>query len=279
VERLRVLLASIHQQCQGQAYRIVVVENDDSGSAEPVAAEFAANYIAEPTPGISAARNACLAQIRADDDFLVFVDDDEVVGTGWLGALLRAQVTYEADVVAGPVVTTFPAGTPRWIIKGGFMRRRRLPTGTELESVAAGNTLVATAAISRSKIRFDERFSFTGGEDTDFFRRLRPHISRAVWADDAVAFEEASPQRLRLSWIVRRSFRNGSVTARIQLRTRSRSWIVVHSLAAIGKNSLLFIGDSIKLRAPSAHRLHGVVANVGRVAEVFSVRSKPEYAR
>lgn len=279
VDKLRDLLASIQQNCQEFDYRVAVVENDDSGRARQVAGTFGAEYFAEPQPGISAARNKCLSLLSNEDDFLIFVDDDEVVSQRWLSELLRVQGEYSAHVVAGPVLTVFPPNAPNWIIKGQFMDRKRRRTGAEIESVAAGNTLISAAAIRASRLTFDESFSFTGGEDTDYFRRMRPFTGSPIWADDAVASEEATPDRLTLSWLARRSFRNGSVTARIQLRTRSKSWVLGHSVAAIGKYSVLFVVDSVKRRAPSGPNFKTVVANAGRIAEVFQVRTRDEYQR
>src|SRR6188472_68088 len=43
----------------------------------------------EPRPGLSRARNRVLLEC-ADDDVLAFVDDDALVGEGWLAALQAA---------------------------------------------------------------------------------------------------------------------------------------------------------------------------------------------
>lgn len=279
VDRLEALLASIHRECEGADYRVVVVENDDSRSAESLVASYSGSYYAEPEPGISAARNKCLGAVNEDDDFLVFLDDDEVVGPGWLSELLRVQGETAAQVVAGPVLTVFPPNAPKWIVRGGFMQRRRYPSGTEITSVAAGNTLISTDAILRSGISFDPAFSFTGGEDTDYFRRMRPFTGPPVWADDAIVWEEAEDQRLKLAWLARRAFRNGSVSARIQLRTTSRAAILAHSVAAIAKHSMFFIVRSIRVRAPSADSFNIVIGNVGRMAAVFRVKGPQEYSR
>lgn len=279
VEKLRELLDSIVRNCEGNNYRVAVVENDDSRSAEAVARSFSATYEAEPVPGISAARNRCLGLLTAGDDFIIFVDDDEVVSAGWLDELTRVQREFGAHVVAGPVLTVFPADTPRWIIKGGFMQRKRFPTGHELSSVAAGNTLISAKAIRRSGLEFDASFSFTGGEDTDYFRRMRPFTGPPIWADGAVALEEATRDRLNLAWQARRAFRNGSVSARIQLRTKSKISVLAHSVGSIGLNSARFIIESVRLQAPSANSFNTVVANAGCIAEVLHFRVPDEYSR
>jgi succinoglycan biosynthesis protein ExoM len=278
-DMLQHLLKSLSDECIGLDYRVVVVENDDSGSAREVAESFGAEYASQPIAGISAARNKCLDLLSEDDDFVVFVDDDEVVEGGWLQEMLRVQSAYDADVVTGPVITIYPPDAPTWIVKGGFMQRKRYETGHLATSVATNNTLVRADVIRSLGIRFDTAFSFSGGGDTDFFRRMRPSIKPPVWADDAVVTEVAPINRLNLNWQTRRAFRNGSVTARIQLRTKSRVWILAHSIFSVGNYSVRFVLKSIQLRAPSGQHYSTVIANVGRIAELFSFRTADEYGR
>jgi hypothetical protein len=54
---------------------------------------------------------------------------------------------------------------------------------------------------------FDARFALTGGEDTHFFLRVASAGYRLVWADDAVVDERVPPERMRLTWILRRAYR------------------------------------------------------------------------
>jgi glycosyltransferase involved in cell wall biosynthesis len=87
-------------------FEIVVVDNSADGSAAPVVAGVEAGaipvrYVHEPRPGISRARNAGLANARGR--FLAWIDDDERASPDWLAHLTRAQRTYDADVVFGPV--------------------------------------------------------------------------------------------------------------------------------------------------------------------------------
>ena len=86
---------------------LVVVDNDQTPSAEPLTTALAAEapfpviYVHEPEPGVANARNAALEQ--ASGDFIAFLDDDEEAPEGWLAALLAAQQRFAADVVFGPV--------------------------------------------------------------------------------------------------------------------------------------------------------------------------------
>src|ERR1700733_5124380 len=89
------------------ALELVIVDNDQTPSAKPMASRLAAEapfpvrYVHEPAAGVANARNAALA--AACGDLIAFLDDDEEATDGWLAALIVAQVRYDADVVFGPV--------------------------------------------------------------------------------------------------------------------------------------------------------------------------------
>ena len=59
--------------------------------------------VPEPTPGISAGRNAAL-DANPRTDLLAFIDDDEIPSPGWLMSLVDTFERYEPAGVAGPVV-------------------------------------------------------------------------------------------------------------------------------------------------------------------------------
>ena len=94
----------------GRPFEIVVVDNSSEGSAARVVAGLEwgivpVRYVHEPRPGISRARNAGFANARGR--LLALIDDDERASPDWLAHLTRAQRTYGADVVFGPVYPEF----------------------------------------------------------------------------------------------------------------------------------------------------------------------------
>lgn len=237
---LQELLESIESTNPPGQVRICIVDNDPAGSAETVAraTSLAMTYLCEPRPGIAAARNRGLSAIEPDDDFVVFVDDDERVEKGWLQALLDAQAMYAADVVSGPVISVFDKSAPRWIEAGGFIQRPRFSTGSPSLSPATNNTLLSLAHWrAAGSPTFDEGFSMTGGSDTEFFRRLRDGGARMVWSDEAVVHEDVPSSRANFRWIWRRGIREGNVTGRLHLRRKSRL-----RLAADGVSRILYGG-------------------------------------
>ncbi|GIF26008.1 GT2 family glycosyltransferase [Actinoplanes tereljensis] len=87
------------------AYRVLVVDNAPTSDATAEVVRSAArrgpvDYLREPTPGLSHARNAAVR--AAPGRILAWLDDDEVADPHWLAEVARALAAHpEADVVAG----------------------------------------------------------------------------------------------------------------------------------------------------------------------------------
>lgn len=229
---------------------IVVVDNDPSGSAGPVceaprgrfdAAGIRLISAAEPEPGISQARNRAIATAleRIDDlAFIVFVDDDERVHEAWLDELLRVQRAYEADVVAGPVLSEFDEGAPAWAERSGVYARRRHATGTALAQAATGNVLIRADVLRAMDRHFDERLGLVGGEDKHFFLRMSSDGYRIVWADEAIATERVPPERMTFGWVMRRALRLGGATVYVN-REVGGFWKSAPHAIAVGAYRIL----------------------------------------
>lgn len=134
---------------------LLVVDNNPDGRAAATVTAASSRapgrsivYAHEPRPGIAAARNRCLDHVTAKVDAFVFVDDDELVPPGWLGALLGAAHDHDADIVNGNVETVLPPDAPGWVRRSGLFERRRRPTGSSEGLPATNNTLVRREAWS-----------------------------------------------------------------------------------------------------------------------------------
>jgi glycosyltransferase involved in cell wall biosynthesis len=198
---------------------ILVVDNDPAGTGRTVVDELASplvRYEVEPTPGIAAARNRVLDEVR-ESDFLVFIDDDERPHDGWLAHLLDTQARTGAAVVAGAVVSAFPDALDPWIRDGGFFQRRRLVTGTPIDVAATNNLLLDMAAVREAGVRFDPAFGLSGGSDTLFTRALAKAGHLMVWDNEAVVTDDVPIERMSRDWVLRRAFRSGNSASRVEL--------------------------------------------------------------
>ena len=233
---LRELLASLEREHRRTAFSVIVIDNDAAGSGEPVvaASDLPLLYAVEPQPGIVAARNAALERLPDRTTHVVFVDDDETVGEGWLEELLRVEQLHGADIVCGPVDSVFPDDSPRWIIDGGYIQRSDEAEGITDRIPATNNTLVTTALLHRAgDPRFDEAFSHTGGSDTAFFTPLLLMGARVAWAPSARVAERVPLNRLTFKWVMRRYIRVNNVSGRMMLATTPRPVLLVKAVASI----------------------------------------------
>lgn len=222
-DMLKRLLAALASQSLTDAacLRIIVIDNDEEKSAEAVAIQAARNhnidlvYEAEPQPGISYARNRALE--ISTSELIAFVDDDEIVPQNWLDALVETLLGTGADVVFGPVLGIVPPDAPQWAKEHPRNIRAKRKTGDDVVVGATGNVLMRRSALGAPELRFREDFALSGGEDLEFFTRMKGLGARFVWCEEAIAYEHLPTDRLTISWIRQRAYRSGQSYARVVL--------------------------------------------------------------
>lgn len=216
--RLRRLLADLNlQETLGLfTYSIVVADNDQERSAEPVVDEARAlygmkiRYCVEPRQNIALARNAAVA--NATGDFVAFIDDDELPPKRWLLTLLETCKRFHADGTLGPVKPYFESDPPKWIVEGGFYDRPSYPTGYVIDGPKGrtGNVLLRRSIFSDGEPPF--RPEFRTGEDQDFFRRMIEKGHVFIWCHEALALEAVPPVRWSRKFILKRALLRGAVS-------------------------------------------------------------------
>lgn len=223
------------------SYSVVVVDNDRERSALPVVDEARARELLQieyrlvNEPNIAEARNAAVAASRGE--YIAFIDDDELPGTGWLNRHLKNIEQYQATASLGPVIPYFDQTPPVWLIRGGFCDRMRFPTGTELlwYRTRTGNVLLDRRRVLELDPPFDITFG-SGGEDVVFFRKLAEKGGNFVWCDEAPVYELVPPERCRAVYFLRRAFLQGAISSRYHRGSFTpvdRLLIAAKSLAAV----------------------------------------------
>jgi glycosyltransferase involved in cell wall biosynthesis len=249
---LRLLMEQL-TECADDEIRILVVDNDPGGSARAATEAMHSNrvaYIQERRPGVAAVRNRALREAWSDDA-VIFIDDDQLPGAGWLRSMLRSWRRYGADAVAGPVVSELPAGADDWIRAGGFFDRsyrNRLKTGDRIDEVATTNLLLDMVAVRSRQLIFDERFGLSGGEDSLFTRSLSSSGGLIIWSTESRVTEPVPESRLSRTWLSRRALSSGNGAARVRIalqpsvagRTRTR-------VTLLGKGIARWVGGAVKL--------------------------------
>ena len=269
------------QGCDGVRLRVVVADNADDTAAreliETTARELGldAVYVHAPARNISIARNACLDAAAAE--WLAFLDDDEIASPIWLSSLLCEAASEQWDAILGPVQAVYPKTAPAWVRDGNFHSTRPVFVRGRIETGYTGNVLIRRAAITREGLRFRTELGRSGGEDEDFFNRLRDAGGRIGFARGAVAYETIPAERMTLGWLIRRNFRAGQTYGARQ-RARSAGGIARSRALALAAAKLSACAVAAAVHAPLAMRrnrfvsraaLHcGVVARLAGLKEV-----------
>ncbi|MBD8065221.1 glycosyltransferase family 2 protein [Devosia sp. PTR5] len=219
----------------GHGVRVIVADNDEQPSARKLVADIAqelpvpVRYVHAPAANICIARNACLDAV--DADYVAFVDDDEVVSAGWLMALLHTAGPDGPDAVLGPVRANYRADAPDWMVRGDFHSTFPVFVDGTIRTGYTCNVLIRWRAPFRS-LRFDLRLGRTGGEDTDFFYRLRALGGSIGYAPGAWVDEPVSAERATMAWLVRRRLRFGQTHGMLLTGSPLKSLPVVAAKAA-----------------------------------------------
>jgi succinoglycan biosynthesis protein ExoM len=233
---LRRLLTELGNQETGGrfTYSIVVADNDNLRTAEPIVSEFAATsnlaikYCVEPQQSIALARNKAVE--NATGDYIAFIDDDELPERNWLQSLFAACDKYGVDGVLGPVKPCFGDGVPRWIVKGRFYDRPCYETGFVLAhgQTRTGNVLVKEYVLRGTDSPF--RQEFRSGEDVDFFRRAMEQRRVFIWCNEAIVYEAVPPTRWKRKYLLRKALLRGACAA---LRPTVGAHDIAKSLIAV----------------------------------------------
>lgn len=173
--------------------RILVIDNSDGDKqAEGTAAEFSAQYVVEPVPGLSRARNRGLSE--CDTEIVAFLDDDAVPATGWLGALVAPFADQNIAASTGRVL--LPGSSPNEL-SSEFPRKLSNKDQKWFEIATFGGMGIGcNMALRRSACAgwtvFDERLGrgapFHIGEETYAFACLLSRGFTVVYLPSAIVF-------------------------------------------------------------------------------------------
>lgn len=285
----RLIPALIQQACSAtheglaDGVEVLVVDNDPDRSAKPVvdAANGQISYVAEPAPGVAAARNRALRS-SPESDLLVFIDDDETPAhRDWLVQLLRARSRFAANVVAGPVKTVFEGQPDGWIIAGRFFARDHragLPTGAPITRAATNNLLLDLKLVRKMGLIFDDAFGRSGGEDSLFTSRLSRAGAVMVWCAEAGVLDHLPPARRSRAHALRRTRSMAAAGVRVdvalsdskheRVRVRARAVAAGGARLVLG---LLRVGVSLPSRSTSFNAVghRDVSRGVGAISGAF----------
>ena len=218
-DMLKMALANIRdlELPQDIKVELLIIDNDKNAFAKTVVEEFkkdfpiAIHYFVEETRGLASARNRLLEEaIKLGVSHIAMFDDDGLLDKNWLGSHIKFYNNGSAHVIAGPQYTFFHGDFPNYITQNNiFKSGTTKPSGTKLKTCAANNVFFPVGIMTNSLIWFDKSYVFMGGEDGDFFNRVREAGYKIVFNPGAIAREITDKKRANAAWIISRSYYNG----------------------------------------------------------------------
>ena len=197
------------------------------------------------------------------------IDDDEWPEANWLDGFLRVAEQTGAEVLQGSILFNHPAQAD--IIRA---------SGPTDMLQGAGNLLIRRDVLEvLPQPWFDPQFALGGGEDRDFFLRLKRMGARFAWADQARCIGEVPESRATLSWMLARAYSIGNSDMRVLLKHEPGLATPLLELAKIAAALMLAVPAALLLAAtPSrAAPLEKLFRAAGKLAALCGVHHQ-EYA-
>lgn len=215
------------------ACTVLIAENDDTPTLDAhiaalqAAVPFEVQLDFEKTRGIPFARNRVLDMALAgNDDFLTFVDDDQIVDRFWLVMLFSSMQARELDLVDGPnLFIQDPEAKLPWqnrLVLQDYKRSKRylnsyrsslVLTESECEiPIYTNNWMLRMSKLRELGIRFDADYAISGGSDTKFYHDFCQAGAVTGWASDAHVSEIWPASRLTFRYLYKRTRDQRSTT-------------------------------------------------------------------
>jgi glucosyl-dolichyl phosphate glucuronosyltransferase len=218
----------------------VVVDNCSTDDTGGVVTEFARHsalstrYLYETCAGSSCARNRAIEEARGD--FILFIDDDAVAEPDWAMELLAEIERRQLDAACGIVLPRWSCDPPRWL--GPMLYARlavhdavRLAQAPRSDLDSIHNYFSANVVFRRGTFKifgnFRQDLGVRGrnpmsGEDTELFARIASNGGAVGFAPRACVHHLIPPERMRRSYLRRKSYAFGYGSAVAGGRTHNR---------------------------------------------------------
>ena len=196
------------QELERERYEVIVVDNASRDATPDIAAARGARVVHEPIPNRARARNAGVAEARAD--VIAFTDADCIASPRWLAAMLECR--GRAPLVAGAVRIQTSAD-PNTVERFEAMSRFGQEAWVRQGWAATANLMVERNAFDAVG-GLDPAYRHIG-EDADFCLRAGRAGFALDYCDAAVIFHVAEHE---VGAVLRRAFFNGYSAAQVLRR-------------------------------------------------------------
>lgn len=262
---------------------VLVVDNDVQGSAEQPVKNFVFSkniniklqYENCIQRGLACVRNNIFEiALSLGPNYIVCVDDDEYVTENWLIELICSIIKNACEIAMGPVVPDFEVPVPNSISK--WFRTHDIADNQEVKFFETNNFVIDVNFVRKYNLRFDERFNFSGSEDTYFGFKALNYNAKIVWSRKSIVMENIPVARTNIDWMMERTFRTANVYTSILIREKKylsvfKKLCVSFFYLAIGLPLLIFFFFPVKAKYNGIIKL---ADGFGGISAFFKVKTK-----
>ena len=193
---------------------LVVVVDGGPLTVAPAALPPKVRVVEQPAAGLGAARRRALESVTAD--LVLFVDDDEIVHTGWRDAMAAPFERERVAAVGGTIEPRWPnSAPPRWLHERLRPAYGERTAGPQCEYPPFGGNLAVRREAAVAVGGFSAELGHAPGrpglhEDIELCGRLVTAGWTLAEAPGAVVEHLVRPEQVRLSWMLRRGVATGS---------------------------------------------------------------------
>jgi len=226
-DRLPALAKAMLAQQSPIPFEVLFINNNSNDNTAQVLQGLAerhgnVRFVTETEQGIVPARNRAIAE-SLGNDYMLFMDDDQLPAPGWVANGLDALMNEDADCVGGRIVVSFtPPGRPPWLEAEllGFLGE--LDNGPEAAWVSdhskpvwSGNVGYAMRYFrDKPDLRFDRRYNraghaIGGGSDHIMFNNLLARQARIRYRPDMVVEHFVDGWKLKRGYFLKLHYRAG----------------------------------------------------------------------
>lgn len=219
---MRTLLSVSEQNADKNIWECVVVNNNSTDDTAEQFAAFAKEHadinirlVDEPQQGLSYARNRGIVESKGQ--FLVFIDDDETINEGFVSAYIDLFQNHGAFIAAGALKVCYDSARPRWM---SHYTEKMIANPVDLGSkittitrtiVPAGGNMAFNKEVFNIYGYFDTNLgrqgeTLLGGEENEFFDRIRNLGERIFYTPKAVAYHHISDRKLTAEYFDKLSY-------------------------------------------------------------------------
>lgn len=262
-ELLDASLTCISRQDWPSDSGLLVVANESPGDSDRLKIDFAKGgpvgswFAFADRIGYASVRNRALELVR-QVGAAAFVDDDTLMETGWVGCMFSAHQNNPNSLLGSLHSRVLNLPRDQDAIDAEAKNSRQAGT---LSLSGSNGLLIPRVHMDASY--FDERYNFSGGEDTDYLLRMSL-LGHQVQPVSCVLLEE--DRNLTEGWFVdfRESFAKGKLWIRVN-RNLGQSTAIKRFRAAIGliPSSFFLLVSAVEPRQRKRQRLRSLAVRLG----------------